>query len=137
GHSTSGSHERYKSERRLAWEKEYDCNRKFREWILENNIAAEEQLASLEKDIKKQVRTAKKEAWAEFLEPQKAAKKELVGLLEAATVRSPNKGPLRRIKNDLIAIEDPLKKDLASQARKALRYLAGETHAESEALGQW
>lgn len=137
GHSTSGSHERYKSEARLEWEKTFDCNRKFREWILENNIATEEELNSLEKEIRKQVRAARKEAWAEFLAPQQAAKKTLVTLLEKAAAVSANKAFINRVKNDLIAIEEPLKKDLASKSRKALRYLIGEDHAERMALEAW
>ena len=137
GHSTSGSHERYKSETRLEWEKAHDCNLKFREWILENNIAEDEELNTLEKEIKKQVRTAKKEAWAEFLAPQRAAKKILVGLLEAVAGKSANKVLITRIKNDLIAIEEPLKKDLASKSRKALRFLLGENHPERRALEDW
>ena len=137
GHSTSGSHERYKSETRLEWEKAHDCNLKFREWILENNIAEDEELNTLEKEIKKQVRTAKKEAWAEFLAPQRAAKKILVGLLEAVAGKSANKVLITRIKNDLIAIEEPLKKDLASKSRKALRFLLGENHPERGTLEDW
>jgi pyruvate/2-oxoglutarate/acetoin dehydrogenase E1 component/TPP-dependent pyruvate/acetoin dehydrogenase alpha subunit len=137
GHSTSGSHERYKSEARLEWEKTHDCNLKFREWILENNIAEDEELNTIEKEIKKQVRTAKKEAWAEFLAPQRTAKKILVGLLEAAAGKSANKALITRIKNDLIAIEEPLKKDLASKSRKTLRYLLGENHPERTALEDW
>lgn len=137
GHSTSGSHERYKSEARLEWEKTYDCNRKFREWILENNIATEEELNTLEKEIRKQVRAARKEAWAEFLAPQQAAKKNLVSLLEKAAAVSANKALISRVKNDLIAIEEPLKKDLASKSRQALRYLIGEDHAERHALEAW
>lgn len=137
GHSTSGSHERYKSEKRLEWEKAHDCNRKFREWILENSIATDEELSALEKDIKRQVRTAKKEAWAEFLSPQLSAKKTLVNLIDKAAQASPNKIMLTRIKNDLIAIEEPLKKDLASKSRKALRYLLGEESSERRALQEW
>lgn len=137
GHSTSGSHERYKSEERLEWEKTYDCNRRFREWILQNNIAGEDELAALEKDIKKEVRATRKEAWAEFLAPQRAAKKTLVQLLDQAAQKSANKSFLSRIKNDLIAVEEPLKKDLISKARKALRYLLGENSPEKQALQQW
>ena len=137
GHSTSGSHERYKSEDRLEWEKENDCNKRFREWIIENKIAEEEELAGLEKTIKKDVRTAKKEAWAEFLQPHREAKATLVGLLNNNSGKSSNRGFITKIKNDLIAIEEPLKKDLAAKARKALRYLLGEDNPEKTALKKW
>lgn len=137
GHSTSGSHERYKSEERLQWERENDCNLRFREWILANNIAEEEKLNELEKAIKKEVRLAKKEAWTEFLAPQKAAKKTLVQLLEKAANSSANKVFIEKLKNDLIAIEEPLKKDIASRARKAMRYLIGESSEAKNLLRSW
>ncbi len=137
GHSTSGSHERYKSEERLEWEKVHDCNRRFREWILENNIAGDEELTSLEKEIRKEVRAAKKEAWAEFLAPQLKAKKNLVSLLDQAAKGSSSRGSLTRLKNDLIAIEEPLKKDLASKSRQALRYLLGEKSDAKSQLQHW
>ncbi len=137
GHSTSGSHERYKSEARLEWEKEHDCNKRFKEWILSNKIATEEELTSLEKKMKIEIRMARKDAWYEFLQPHREAKKEIVQLLEAAAQSSPNKAFVTKIKNDLIAIEEPLKKDLASNARKAMRYLLGEESVEKQALSQW
>ncbi|MEM7486234.1 MAG: thiamine pyrophosphate-dependent enzyme [Bacteroidota bacterium] len=137
GHSTSGSHERYKSEERLIWERENDCNKKFRAWILENNICTEQDLKSLEREIKQTVRAAKKEAWTEFLKPHLNEKNQLVQLLEDAADKSPNQNFIAKIKNDLIAIEEPLKKDLASKSRKALRYLLGETTQEKLQLQQW
>jgi len=137
GHSTSGSHERYKSEARLEWERENDCNKRFREWILEIGIATDEELKLVEKDIKKQVRNAKKEAWNEFLEPHKEAKKTLIQLFEKISASSPNKAFIAKIKNDLIAIDEPIKKDLASKARKVLRYLLGENNEAKAELTQW
>ncbi len=137
GHSSSGSHERYKSEKRLEWEKQHDCNKRFREWILENGISTEEELKVVEKDIKKGIRTAKKEAWTEFLSPHKQAKKTLVTLLENVASSSPNKTFIAKIKNDLIALEEPVKKDLSSKSRQALRYLLGENSHEKLALLDW
>ena len=137
GHSTSGSHERYKSDERLKWEKQHDCNTRFREWILENRIVSEEELSDLEKAVKKEVRSAKKDAWAEFLLPHREQKKELVGLLEAAASASPNRRFIERLKNDLIAVEEPLKRDLITRARKAARYLIGEEHGARQELLQW
>jgi len=137
GHSTSGSHERYKSAERLEWERENDCNKRFREWILENGISTEENLKKLEREIKHKVRAAKKEAWSEFLKPQLVAKKELVQLLEKVAGQSANRTFINKLKNDLIAIEEPLKKDLASKSRQALRYLLGESSAEKKQLQQW
>lgn len=137
GHSTSGSHERYKSAERLDWERENDCNKRFKEWILENGISTEEELKKLEREIKHKVRASKKEAWAEFLKPHLEAKKELVQLLDKAANSSPNRTFILKAKNDLIAIEEPLKKDLAAKSRKALRYLIGETTPEKKELQAW
>ncbi|MEC8831112.1 MAG: transketolase C-terminal domain-containing protein, partial [Bacteroidota bacterium] len=137
GHSTSGSHERYKSAERLEWERENDCNKRFREWIIENGISTEEELKKQEREIKQKVRAAKKEAWSEFLKPQLEAKKQLVPLLDKVANQSPNRVFINKLKNDLIAIEEPLKKDLASVSRKALRYLLEENSAEKKQLQQW
>jgi len=137
GHSSSGSHERYKNEERLNWEKENDCNKRFREWIITSGISTNEELERLEKDIKKIVRTAKKEAWAEYLVSHQQLKKSLVNLLSNAANASPNKTFITRIKNDVIAIEEPIKKDLAASARKALRYMLGETNDDKKALIAW
>ena len=137
GHSTSGSHERYKSEERLTWERENDCNKRFREWILSNKIAEEEELLVLEKKIKLEIRMARKDAWSEFLNPHKEAKKDIVSLIGAAAIASANKSFITKIKNDLIAIEEPLKKDLVSNARKALRYMVGEDSSAKNDLIRW
>ncbi len=137
GHSTSGSHERYKSEERLKWEKEYDCNLKFREWMIENDFATADQLDELEKEIKKEVRTAKHNAWTSYLKPTLAKKKELISILENAAASSPNANFINSIKNDIAGIKEPLKKDLVSAGRKCLRYLIGANSTEKEALLNW
>ncbi|NAY90854.1 transketolase [Muricauda sp. JGD-17] len=137
GHSTSGSHERYKSAERLEWERENDCNKRFREWIIANEISSEEELKTLEREIKQKVRAAKKEAWSEFLKPHLEGKKELVRLLDDAALKSPNRAFIVKLKNDLIAIDEPLKKDLASKSRTALRYLLGEESQEKQRLQEW
>ncbi len=137
GHSSSGSHERYKSHERLQWEKDHDCNKKFREWILETGITTEEELKSIEKSISKEVRSAKKEAWAEYLAPHKALKITLTNLLDRVAAKSQNKKFITKLKNDLIAIEEPIKKELAVSARKALRYLLGEDFQEKNELLEW
>lgn len=137
GHSTSGSHERYKDDKRLEWERDNDCNKRFKEWILESGIATSVELDELEKRIKRTVREAKKEAWTEFLQDNKTDKKQLVQLINAAAQKSPNKNFLTKIKNDLIAVEEPIMKDIVVAARKSLRYLLGETSAERHALANW
>jgi len=137
GHSSSGSHERYKNAERLQWEADNDCNKRFREWILESNIASEDELVALEKRIKGEVRTARKQAWTESLEAQKQSKKELLIHLEQVATQSFNKNFLTKIKNDLISIEEPIKKDIAKAGRMALRYLLGNESRESTQLKNW
>ena len=137
GHSTSGSHERYKSAERLEWERENDCNKRFKEWIIENNIADEEELKRIEKSCKQEVRNAKKEAWSEFLKPNLVNKKEVVALLDDLAASSPNKSFINKVKNDLIAIDEPIKKDLASFSRRALRYTIGEENPARALLQNW
>lgn len=137
GHSTSGSHERYKSEERLHWERAHDCNLKMREWMISNNITTAEELDEIEKIIKKEVREGKKEAWAAFLAPIKAAKNEVVQLLDVLANSSANKPFINKLKNDLIAIDEPGKKDVISIARKALRYVTHEFSAEKQQLQEW
>lgn len=137
GHSTSGSHERYKDDKRLEWERDNDCNKRFKEWILESGIATDTELEQLEKQVKRDVREAKKQAWSEFLEENITAKKTLVKLIDSAAETSSNRNFLKKLKNDLIAIEEPILKDLAVTSRKSLRYLLGESTPERQALVNW
>jgi pyruvate/2-oxoglutarate/acetoin dehydrogenase E1 component/TPP-dependent pyruvate/acetoin dehydrogenase alpha subunit len=137
GHSTSGSHERYKSKERLQWEQEHDCNSKMREWIIENNFATEEELTSLEKDIKKEVRDGKKAAWSAFLAPQKQEQKEAITLLSNLAESSTNKNFIEKIKNDLALDTEPLRRSIASAVRKSLRYVVGEDTPEKRQLIDW
>ncbi len=137
GHSTSGSHERYKNEERLAWEAEYDCNAQMRQWMIDNNIATDEELIALEKDIKKAVRDGKKAAWASFINPIKSEKQEALSLIENVANTSSNSVFITILKNDLEAIDEPLRKDILSSARKTLRYVISEDSNEKLALQNW
>lgn len=137
GHSTSGSHERYKNEDRLNWERENDCNVKFREWVIENNFAGEEELEELEKDIKKQVRDGKKAAWEAYANPMKVKQKQLLPLLDKVANSSQNKEAILSLKMEASENKDPLKKDLLVVARKSLRHLIGEESEGKSQLIQW
>lgn len=137
GHSTSGSHERYKSPERLEWERENDCNKRFREWILENGIATDAELQEMETSIKKEVSKAKREAWEEFLAPHKASRAKLVKLLDDAANSSHNKAFILKIRNELAQVKEPIFKEMATSARKAMRYLLGETGPAKDALSSW
>ncbi|HSJ11610.1 MAG TPA: thiamine pyrophosphate-dependent enzyme [Gillisia sp.] len=137
GHSTSGSHERYKNEERLKWEREYDCNVKFREWVIENNFATTEELDEIDQEIKKQVREGKRAAWDAYSNPMKAKQKELLPLLDKVAAEASDKERILSFKREIAAIKDPLKKDLLVAARKSLRYLIG-TQSEAKAeLIKW
>ena len=137
GHSTSGSHERYKTPERLEWEREHDCNLMMRNWMIENNLATEEELSDIEKAIKKKVREGKTKQWAAFLAPHKQEQKEAVTLISNLAESSPNKTFIEKIKNDLAAEKEPLRKDIISRARKALRYVIAENTAEKKQLQDW
>ncbi len=137
GHSTSGSHERYKSAERLQWEKEHDCNLKMREWIVANNIATDEELSEIEKSIKKEVREKKNKAWADFLAPHKQEQKEAITLIGNLAESSPNKIFIEKIKEDLASEKEPLRKSIISRARKALRYVISENSSEKKQLQDW
>ena len=137
GHSTSGSHERYKNAERLAWEAENDCNLKMRQWMVANNIATDEELITLEETIKKQVRDGKKAAWEAFIGPQKAEQQELITLLNQVENTSSNKNFIAKLKNDLATVKEPIRKEILSTARKALRYVYQENTPEKNLLNNW
>ncbi|MBT8325536.1 MAG: transketolase [Winogradskyella sp.] len=137
GHSTSGSHERYKSEERLNWESEHDCNKKMREWIIENNIATSDELSEIEARIKKAVRDGKKAAWSALITPIKNENQEVISLLTNLAATSSNGAFITKIKNDLAELTEPLRKDILSAARRALRYVLTENTNEKEQLQQW
>ena len=145
GHSTSGSHERYKSSERLQWEKDIDCIKKLRTWILEFELEdedgeilkfvnSEEELIAIEKEAKKEVSTAKRNAWNAHLNEIKAERNELAVILENAAAKSSNKSFINKLTNDLTAIQEPIRKDILSTARKALRYIKDESFSEKTAL---
>lgn len=126
GHSSSGSHERYKSADRLAWEKDFDCIRQMRLWMIAINIASPEELDEIDATAKKEVLEGKKEAWKEFIEPILNEQKELVSLLERVAETSQNKTKILQHVSVLKNIKDPLKKEIVGTARKALRLLINE-----------
>ncbi|MDF1517707.1 MAG: thiamine pyrophosphate-dependent enzyme [Lutibacter sp.] len=148
GHSTSGSHERYKSKERLIWEKQNDCLAKMRDWIIEfelkdsnNNllrfVESEEELILIEKEAKKEVNQARRDAWNAFLNPVKEEKAKVLQLLENLAAKSHNKPFIIKLKNDLAAVLDTSRKDLLVAARKAIVYVREEKSAEKMQLQHW
>ena len=135
GHSSSGSHERYKSTERLNWEREFDCIRQMRLWMIAINIASAEELNEIEIAIKKEVLETKKACWTSFINPIINEKNELVSLLEKIAPASKNKDQILKLSNSLKAIKDPLKKEILATARKSLRLVVNE-NVRSE-LATW
>jgi pyruvate/2-oxoglutarate/acetoin dehydrogenase E1 component/TPP-dependent pyruvate/acetoin dehydrogenase alpha subunit len=134
GHSTSGSHERYKDKARLDWEKEYDCILQMRKWMIESAIATEEEITNIENEAKAFVRNAQKEAWNEFLNVIKEDKKIVTSLINALDERDP---AILRITSKLSSTPDALRKDLLTAARKALRLTINSPSPARQALLEW
>ena len=141
GHSSSGSHQRYKTKERLNWEKEHDCITKMRKWILDFEletisgevlrfIDSEEEMIILEKEIKKEVINAKRNAWNAFMNDVKTERNAACQLLDKVAAKSKNSSFIIKQKKDLISIIEPVRKDVISTARKSLRYLKDETFTE-------
>ncbi len=137
GHSTSGSHERYKSKERLAWELEYCCVKKFREWIGENKLATAEELDAIEKEGKKEVSAQKRAAWTAYLNPIKEEQKEVVGLLEQLEKGSSNGSFISPLISALKGNTEPIRKDIVSTAKKVLRIVRTEDIPEKQQLANW
>ncbi|MXN90346.1 transketolase [Flavobacterium sp. Sd200] len=135
GHSTSGSHERYKSNERLAWETEFDCIAQMRNWLIANNIATEEEADAIDRQAKTDVLEAKKAAWADYLDPIKQERDELVTILKNIASQSPNKVFIEKNIADVVAIKEPMRKDLLITARKTLRIINKENNKSS--LSAW
>lgn len=121
GHSTSGSHERYKSAERLAWEKEHDCIVKMREWLLAGNIATKEELDAIEADAVKTAKAAKDRAWKAFLTPFKEERQHLVDVVKSTHCPCKKQDRIDKIVADLEALAEPIRKDIISAAKKIIR----------------
>lgn len=137
GHSTSGSHERYKNTERLQWEKNNDCNLKFREWIINSNIATEDELFNLEKNIKLEVKAGKIKAWNDFINPIKTDARAVIALMHAAAKVSSQKSFVDKEIAKLEAIKEPIKKDILGVSRDVLKYLIHDNTSEKTQLIHW
>ncbi len=139
GHSTSGSHERYKSEDRLKWEAEHDCLKKMREWMLANGIATSEQLDSLESTAIDFVKQEQKSAWDAFRKEIEEEKLTALNLLNqlSTEVGEPLKVEIERIANNLSSTKEAIRKDIMSSVRKVLRLIRGVKSDSSVALKNW
>ena len=135
GHSTSGSHERYKSEERLNWERDYDCIKKMREWILENKIVKSKDLDKIESDSKKSVSESKIEAKRNSVNQTINDISELNTIIKENI--NPNNPDISAILDKLNKIKEPYKRDLFASANKIIRLLMLEKNSESNLLKEW
>jgi pyruvate/2-oxoglutarate/acetoin dehydrogenase E1 component/TPP-dependent pyruvate/acetoin dehydrogenase alpha subunit len=142
GHSTSGSHERYKTKEQLEWGKEFDCVNQFKKWILEfkpegNPIATEEELKQIEDNARKEVREQQKAAWEAFNKPIKAEMAEGIEMIQKLAAVSSKGDAINGIIENLKSAFDASRKDILGAARKTLREVRGEKSAEKENLKNW
>lgn len=133
GHSTSGSHERYKTSERLMWEREWDCIRKMKEWIIENGLADENELDEVEEKAKITVRQSRDEAWTQFLVPVKEQLGKTVDLINEMAGNLPNQSMvLQKIANGLSANKEPLRRDVLKTFNTAIN-IAGHNDISAKA----
>lgn len=134
GHSTSGSHERYKPKERLAWEVEHDCNRKFRQSILEKGIASQDELMVIEREAKQTAKLAKETAWKVFNEDIQKEQKPLERILQSAAEESPE---VCELLLELRHTLNPLLFDSMRTAKRSARLLRNSTSEAKSELQNW
>ena len=137
GHSTSGSHERYKTKERLEWERAFDCNKKMREWIIKYAILSADECDAIEAEAKAFVSDERKAAWDEFNSPIKASIATLCAILEEIAATSAYAAEITAVINGLQSAIDPIKKDVLIAAKNTLRIIGRENHPLREQLSQW
>lgn len=129
GHSTSGSHERYKSPERLEWERSFDCIKKFKEWILENALSSEEELSDIELKAKEFVRDCKNRAWSTYQQPIKDQVSRVLELASALLPQLPEKaGIIGAEINKLKAEKEPMRRDVMSSLHKLIQVAGKSDH---------
>lgn len=132
GHSTSGSHERYKSEERLAWEEEFDCIKKMREWILETEVISEEKLDKLEKESKTKIKNIQKQAWHDYIAVFEIEKEEAIQLIKNLEDEDAS-----ALAEALRTAYEPSLKDIYGTVRKVLRMLRRQESEAKRELVDW
>ncbi|MFY0592727.1 MAG: transketolase [Roseivirga sp.] len=137
GHSTSGSHERYKSKDRLTWEKEHDCLVKFRQWILDNELATEEDIAAVETEAKAFAKQARQSAWQAFMQDIKTDQDKAVEIMEALGEESQFGGSIVQIVSELKKTLNAMRLDTLKAVKKVLRITRTEETASRASLLAW
>lgn len=128
GHSTSGSHERYKSAERLEWERNWDCNKQMREWLILNGLSTAEYLDVFESEVKQTVRNQKQLAWEKYITPIKNKILEAANLVEQGL---DSESTLYRMMQELKANKEPLKRELFRALHIVLEQMPNHTNAEA------
>jgi len=123
GHSTSGSHERYKTKERLEWENEFDCIQKMKEWILKEGIASEEELSDIEKKAVQRVKEARRNAWNNFQKPIVRKRDDFIKKVNISTCRCLKVDKIDKLLQELARIGEPTRKDIISTGKKILRLI--------------
>jgi pyruvate/2-oxoglutarate/acetoin dehydrogenase E1 component/TPP-dependent pyruvate/acetoin dehydrogenase alpha subunit len=137
GHSTSGSHERYKTQDRLRWEREFDCLRKMREWMLAQDVTSEQELQGLEERAHHEVRESMARAWEAYSGPIRKERDALIALVEEAARGSSVPLELERICDDMRRVQHPLRRDLMRGLHDALVALRHDPPALRTRLLGW
>jgi 2-oxoisovalerate dehydrogenase E1 component len=134
GHSTSGSHERYKSKERLTWEHDHDCLRQMRLWMLSEGISTVDELDTLEKQAKQMARSAKESSWKAFAKDIQTHQQELVHFLSLAGEAHPS---IQDIREELVKTVNPVFLDSMKAAKKAIRILRHESGEAKTGIVEW
>lgn len=137
GHSTSGSHERYKSKERLQWESDFDCIKKMREWIEQNAIATADELNTIEENAKEAVKQAKTAAWNNYLQPIKTEVQQLNAIFETLKATGAALELIQATQNELNSIKEPIRKDVNVAAKKVMRALKHHPSEAKNDLMRW
>ncbi|MCC7438134.1 MAG: transketolase [Armatimonadetes bacterium] len=137
GHSTSGSHERYKSPERLEWEREHDCLKKMREWMLASGIATAEELDAMEEEEKNSVMEMKERAWKAYTEPIHAAIQKAAALIEEVAKESAEGEAIQNIGRELLALREPFYMDAVTAAARVLILTRNQPTPTRRALAEW
>ncbi len=137
GHSTSGSHERYKSKERLAWEVEHDCIRRMREWIISEVMILGEEVDAIEREAKASARQAKERAWKAFNNDVRRDQTKVTEILDKAIQQSERGAEILDIKNDLVKAINPTRLETMRAAKKAIRYLVNNNVEARDELVEW
>jgi pyruvate/2-oxoglutarate/acetoin dehydrogenase E1 component/TPP-dependent pyruvate/acetoin dehydrogenase alpha subunit len=137
GHSTSGSHERYKSTERLEWEHEYDCIKKFREWILAQRFITEDELNKLEKEDQRSVEEDRKRAWEAYMNPILTERSHVTGLIDQIAAGSSHMNDLEPIKEKLANIQVPFRRDIMAAIIEVLLVVHDEPSDARQSLIDW